>query len=93
MKLSDIVGEHGFIPSKLGQIDQAKLYERHNADGILELLCIQKIGDAMRVDRQPLLAMAIHHNHSSIIFHPIGEGIKNFIVPNENLEDYLNTTL
>ena len=35
MKLSDVVGEHCFIPSALCQIDQAKLYERQNSDGIL----------------------------------------------------------
>ena len=93
MKLSDVVGEHGFIPSQLGQIDQAKLYERQNADGILEILCIQKIGNAMRVDRQPLIAMAVHGHKKSTFFLPIGEGVKNQIILTENLEDYLNSTL
>ena len=93
MKLSDVVGEHGFIPSELGQIDQAKLYERQNDDGSLEILCIQKIGNAMRVDRQPVVAMAMHGHEQSTLFLPIGTGIKNHIILKENLEDYLNTTL
>ena len=93
MKLSDVVGEHGFIPSELGQIDQAKLYERQNADGILEILCIQKIGNAMRVDRQPLIAMEVHSRGQSTFFLPIGQGIKNQLILTENLEEYLNSTL
>ena len=93
MKLSDVVGEHGFIPSELGQIDQAKLYERQNADGILEILCIQKIGNAMRVDRQPLIAMEVHSHGQSTFFLPIGQGIKNQLILTENLEEYLNSTL
>ena len=93
MKLSDVVGQHGFIPSELGQIDQAKLYERQNADGVLEILCIQKIGNAMRVDRQPVVAMAMHGHEPSTLFLPIGTGINNQIILKENLEDYLNSTL
>ena len=93
MKLSDVVGEHGFVRSELGQIDQAKLYERQNADGILEILCIQKIGNAMRVDRQPLIAMEAHSHGQSTCFLPIGQGIKNQLILTENLEDYLNSTL
>ena len=93
MKLSDVVGKHGFIQSERAQIDQAKLYERQNADGILEILCIQKIGNAMRVDRQPLIAMAVDGHQHSTFFLPIGEGIKNRMILTENLEEYLNLTL
>ena len=93
MKLSDVVGEHGFVPSELGQIDQAKLYERQHADGILEILCIQEIGNAMRIDRQPLVAMGTYGDKNSTFFLPIGEGIKNQIILLDNLEDYLNSTL
>ena len=93
MKLSDVVGGHGFIPSELGQIDQAKLYERQNSDGILEILCIQKIGNAMRVDRQPLIAMEVDSHGQSAFYLPIGQGINNKIILTENLEEYLNSTL
>ena len=51
MKLRNVVAEHGFAPSQLGEIENAKLYARHNEDGVMELLCIQKVGNVMRVDR------------------------------------------
>ena len=54
MKLSDVVAQHGYQLSELGEIEKARLYERRNADGALELLCVQKIGNVFRVDRQAL---------------------------------------
>ena len=93
MKLSDVVAEHGFRPSELGSIQNAKLYERHNNDGVMELLCVQKMGQVMRVDRQPLLAISTEDVHETPMLLPIGTGINNQIVPRESLEDYLNTTL
>ena len=93
MKLSDVVAEHGFRPSELGSIENAKLYERHNIDGVMELLCVQKMGQVMRVDRQPLLAISTEDVQKTPMLLPIGTGINNQIVPRDNLEDYLNTTL
>ncbi|AII49133.1 hypothetical protein KR52_08260 [Synechococcus sp. KORDI-52] len=93
MKLSDVVAGHGFRPSELGSIANAKLYERHNNDGMVELLCVQKIGKVMRVDRQPLLALSNEDPETTPMLLPIGTGITNQIVPQERLEDYLNTTL
>jgi len=93
MKLSDVVAEHGFRPSELGSIENAKLYERHNNDGVMELLCVQKMGQVMRVDRQPLLAISTEDVQKTPMLLPIGTGINNQIVPRDSLEDYLNTTL
>ena len=93
MKLSDVVAEHGFRPSELGSIENAKLYERHNNDGVMELLCVQKMGQVMRVDRQPLLTVSTEDVQETPMLLPIGTGINNQIVPRESLEDYLNTTL
>ena len=95
MKLSNVVAGHGFRPSELASIDNAKLYERHNDDGVMELLCVQKIGNVMRVDRQPLLAFmgGTEDVLGAPILLPVGTGISNQIVPKENLEDYLNSTL
>ena len=93
MKLSDVVAEHGFRPSELGSIENAKLYERHNNDGVMELLCVQKMGQVMRVDRQPLLTVSTEDVQETPMVLPIGTGINNQIVPRESLEDYLNTTL
>ena len=93
MKLSDVVAEHGFRPCELGSIENAKLYERHNNDGVMELLCVQKMGQVMRVDRQPLLAINTEDVRETPMLLPIGTGINNQIVPRESLEDYLNTTL
>ena len=93
MKLSDVVAEHGFRPSELGSIENAKLYERHNNDGVMELLCVQRTGQLMRVDRQPLLAISTEDVQKTPMLLPIGTGINNQIVPRDSLEDYLNTTL
>ena len=93
MKLSDVVAGHGFRPSELGQIENAKLFQRHNMDGVLELLCIQHMGHAMRVDRQPLLAMSSTGAEHTSLFLPIGEGISNKLIPKDQIEDYLNSTL
>ena len=93
MKLSDVVAEHGFRPSELGSIENAKLYERHNNDGVMELLCVQKMGQVMRVDRQPLLAISTEDVQKKPMLLPIGTGINNQIVPRDSLENYLNTTL
>ena len=93
MKLSDVVAEHGFRPSELGSIENAKLYERHNNDGVIELLCVQKMGQVMRVDRQPLIAISPDDVQETPMLLPIGTGINNQIVPRERLEDYLNNTL
>ena len=93
MKLSDVVAEHGFRPSELGSIENAKLYERHNNDGVMELLCVQKMGQVMRVDRQPLLAISTEDVEKTPMLLPIGTGINNQIVPRDSLENYLNTTL
>ena len=93
MKLSDVVAEHGFRPSELGSIENAKLYERLNNDGVMELLCVQKMGQVMRVDRQPLLAINPEDVQGKPMLLPIGTGVNNKIVPRDTLEDYLNTTL
>ena len=93
MKLSDVVAKHGFRPCELGSIENAKLYERHNNDGVMELLCVQKMGQVMRVDRQPLLAISTEDVQKTPMLLPIGTGINNQIVPRDSLEDYLNTTL
>ena len=90
MKLSNVVAEHGFAPSQLGEIENAKLYARHNEDGVMELLCVQKVRNVMRVDRQPLLPFS---TEEFPMFFPIGTGVRNQIVPRDSLEDYLNITL
>ena len=93
MKLSDVVAEHGFRPCELGSIENAKLYERHNNDGVMELLCVQKLGEMMRVDRQPLVAISTEDLHQPPLLLPIGTGINNRVVPRDSLEDYLKSTL
>ena len=85
MKLSKVVAKHGFSPSNLGKVKNAKLYQRQNADGVLELLCVQKIGNVMRIDRIALASMMG-------MLLPMSEPV-NELVPKENTEDYLNTTL
>ena len=90
MKLTQVVAQHGFVPSDLGQINNAKLYQRQNEDGVLELLCVQKIGNVMRVDRKPMVAFGFG---DTPILMPIGEGINNQLVPVEELENYLTVTL
>ena len=93
MKLSDVVASHGFTPSTLGIIDNAKLYERQNADGVIELLCVQKIDSAMRVDRQPLMAIATPDTMHEPMLLPVGKALYNQIIPKDRLESYLNSTL
>ena len=90
MKLTEVVARHGFSPSELGEIQNAKLYQRQNPDGVLELLCVQKIGDVMRVDRQPLMALPLGDQPVLV---PIGEGVSNMIIRKEQVEKYLNSTL
>ena len=90
MKLTEVVARHGFSPSDLGEIQNAKLYQRQNPDGVLELLCVQKIGDVMRVDRQPMMAIPLGDQPILI---PVGEGVKNLIIRKEQVEKYLNSTL
>ena len=90
MKLTEVVAQHGFSPSDLGEIQNAKLYQRQNPDGVLELLCVQKIGDVMRVDRQPMMAIPLGDQPILI---PVGEGVKNLIIRKEQVEKYLNSTL
>ena len=87
MKLTDVVKQYGFEPSDMAEIHNAKLYERHNEDGVMELLCVQKIGNIMRVNRMPLVEL------SPGILLPIGDGISNQVLPREDIEHYLNTTL
>ena len=89
MKLTEVVSRHGFAPSSLGEIQNAKLYERQNPDGVIELLCVQKIGNVMRIDRKPLIYM---RGEPSVLF-PIGEGVSNLIIPMEQVETFLNSTL
>ena len=85
MKLTNVVAKHGFVPSALAQINNAKLYERNNSDGVTELLCVQKTSKGMRVDRMPMLIV------SGLII-PIGEAVKE-VLPTSELEGFLNITL
>ena len=93
MQLSDVVASHGFQPCPLARVDNGRLYQRQNLDGVLELLCIQKIGDSMRVDRQPLIPLNPGDIFNAPLFLPIGEAISDCRLPRDQLEDYLNTTL
>ena len=87
MKLSDVVAQHGYQPSELGEIEKARLYERRNADGALELLCVQKIGNVFRVDRQALAELP------GLGMLPLGQGVANELIPRAELEGYLEATL
>ena len=87
MKLTDIVAKHGFKVSDIADIKNAKLYTRINQDGVLEILCVQKVGNVFRIDRMPLIQLAPD------VLIPIGEGISNKIVDKDECENYLNTTL
>ena len=87
MKLSDVVAQHGYQPSELGEIEKARLYERRNADGALELLCVQKIGNVFRVDRQALAELP------GLGLLPLGQGVANELIPRAELEGYLEATL
>ena len=93
MRLTDVVAHHGFAPCNLATIENARLYQREHDDGVLELLCVQKIGSEMRVDRQPLVAISTEDLHQPPLLLPIGTGINNRVVPRDSLEDYLNSTL
>ena len=90
MKLSDVVSRHGFFPSDLGQIDNAKLYERDAGNSLSELLCVQKIGNIMKVNR--LTIMVAQGPDGKPIIMPIGTAVDK-ILKKEELENYLNTTL
>ncbi len=87
MLLTELVSKHGFSPSQLGEISNAKLYERTNQDGATELLCVQKIGNVFRIDRQAVMIIP------GMGVLPLGEGLSNFIVPREQLETFLDSTL
>ena len=93
MKLSDVVASHGFAPCHLATIEDARLYQRQHSDGVLELLCVQKIGAEMRVDRQPLIPVLIDGQITMPLFLPVGEAVSDQRIPTDRLEDYLNTTL
>ena len=60
MKLSAVVKRHGFEKSDMAEIKDALLYERDNLDGVSEFLCVQKVGNIMRVNRIALLLSLIH---------------------------------
>ena len=93
MKLSDVVANHGFAPCNLARIEDALLYQREHHDGIVELLCVQKIGTEMRVDRQPLIPLVVDGQLSTPVFLPVGNAVSDQRIPRDRLEDYLNTTL
>ena len=93
MRLTDVVAHHGFAPCNLATIENARLYQREHDDGVLELLCVQKIGSEMRVDRQPLIPLVIDGRLSMPVLLPVGEAISDQCVPTERLEDYLNISL
>ena len=90
MRLSEVVSRHGFSPSDLGQIENAKLYERDAGNAISELLCVQKIGNIMKVNRIAIM-IAQGPNGQPMIM-PLGTPVDK-IVPKGELENYLNSTL
>ncbi|MFL0781052.1 MAG: hypothetical protein AB8E74_03635 [Prochlorococcus sp.] len=85
MKLTDVVAQHGFEPCDLARIENARLYVRTNSDGVTELLCVQKQGELMQIDRLPLLI-------APGVTLPVGDQLKTTL-PKAELEGYLNTTL
>lgn len=93
MRLSDVVANHGFAPCNLATIDNARLYQREHDDGVLELLCVQKVGAEMRVDRQPQIPLVIDGQLTMPVFLPVGDAVSDQRIPRDRLEDYLNTTL
>ena len=93
LRLSDVVANHGFAPCNLATIEDARLYQREHDDGVLELLCVQKIGAEMRVDRQPLIPLVIDGQLTMPVFLPVGKAVSDQHIPTDRLEDYLNTTL
>ena len=90
MKLTDVVARHGFFPSDLGSIDNAKLYERDAGNAVSELLCVQKIGNIMKVNR--ICIMIMQGQDGKPIIMPVGSAVDK-IVPKEELEKYLDITL
>ena len=58
MKLTDVVKQHGFQVSNIADIKNAKLYTRVNPDGVLEILCVQQVGNLFRIDRMPVIQLA-----------------------------------
>ena len=90
MKLTDVVAKHGFFPSDLGSIQDAKLYERDAGNAISELLCVQKIGNIMKVNR--ICIMIAQGADGRPIIAPVGSPVDK-IVPKGELENYLNITL
>ena len=93
MRLTEVVANHGFAPCNLATIENARLYQREHDDGVLELLCVQKIGTEMRGDRQPLIPLVIEGKLSMPVLLPVGEAISDQRIPTNQLEYYLNTTL
>ena len=93
MRLSDVVANHGFARCNLAKIENARLYQHQHDDGVLELLCVQKTGAEMRVDRQPLIPLVIDGQLTMPIFLPLGNAVSNQHIPTDRLENYLNTTL
>ena len=60
MKLTNVVAQHGFVPSDMARVNNALLYQRQNSDGAVEMLCVQKLGEHtnnMRVGRVTLLIL------------------------------------
>ena len=90
MKLTDVVARHGFFPSDLGSIQNAKLYERDAGNAVSELLCVQKIGNVMKVNR--ICIMIGQGPDGKPIILPVGSAVDK-IIPKEELEKYLNMTL
>ena len=85
MKLTDVVKQYGFEPSDMAQIKDAKLYERDNMDGVSEFLCVQKIGNVMRINRMALLI-----GNGMVL--PLSDKLDQ-ILPTNQVEDYLTKTL
>ena len=85
MKLTDVVAKYGFEPSDMAQIKDAKLYERDNMDGVSEFLCVQKIGNVMRINRMALLI-----GNGMVL--PLSDKLDQ-ILPTNQVEDYLTKTL
>lgn len=85
MKLTDVVKQYGFEPSDMAEIKDAKLYERDNMDGVSEFLCVQKIGNIMRINRIALLI-----GNGMVL--PISDKLDK-LLPTEQVEDYLTKTL
>ena len=85
MKLTDVVAKYGYQPSDIAEIKDAKLYERRENELVSELLCVQRIGNVMRINRIALLK-----GSGSIL--PLGEPLDQ-ILPTNQVEDYLTKTL